>query len=727
MGNVLASRQLAGAAVVWLALTLAPAACAPPNSAQPTDGGDEDAAAATDEDACGVESPDAAPPDPDAAETPVWTFVSYPDFLNADIGDVSALTALRNSTNPAYETAIAYVLDTMAAENPDFVMVAGDLVNGHWYADADGVQVFGPVGTLEEKAAAVTTAADLYYSQWKERFAARGLPVYAAVGDHDIGDNDWAAGSAKAFLVPTYKEQWAKQFTLDASGAPLYDARPVGTPFEHTAYAVRHKNVLIVTVDVFRQTDPTMTIDSRTGSVRADVVDGQLAWLDAVLAGAADDPAIDHVIVQGHVPVLVPVRQMSSSGLTMPGAGESLFWQTLAQRKVDLYFAGEVHDMTASNHLGVEQVAHGGIIGNAPRISYLVGRVYPDRLELELKSADIVVPGGSTARLWQAGSNRPREMIAVASPGFVSVGTLVIDKSSGATQYLNRTGYFIPLGQPPPPTDGLAVHLPLDEQSGTTAVNRGNTGAANNGALTGATFVPGKLGNGLLFDAADRVVAGSSPALGAQARTTSVWVRLAAPGSLRTMFTFGSNQSGGKWDTDIDATGVYEVGVGQGRVDGSGGLSLADNEWHQVVSVLPEGANNLTALRMYVDGNAIAFTAPSTTVNTLLGPFVLGHSANSQSFQQFAGTLDDVAVWGDALTPAEVRALHDLGDDATLAYDAGEVDTLFASFAAAQDVTIGGRLWLYQPGGLTGAPGQLVHDGASYAINLGGGAGFTSP
>jgi 3',5'-cyclic AMP phosphodiesterase CpdA len=319
-----------------------------------------------------------------------WTFVSFPDFLNADIGDVSALTTAVNSTNPAHEAAIAAVLDAMAAEQPDFVLVAGDLVNGHWYSDASGVQVFGPVGTLAEKTAAVTTAANVYYPQWKKRFSDRGLKVYAALGDHDVGDNNWPAGTDRSQLVPTYKQQWAKQFTLDGNGNPLFAIRPMGTPFENTAYAVRHKNVLIVTVDVFRQDDPMVTIDSKTGSVRNDVVGDQLAWLDSVLMSAATDPQIDHVIVQGHVPVLLPVRLLNSSGLTMPGAGDSEFWQTLSRNKVDLYFAGEVHDMSTQNYAGVEQVVHGGIMGYAPHVSYLVGHVYPDRVELELKMAELV-------------------------------------------------------------------------------------------------------------------------------------------------------------------------------------------------------------------------------------------------------------------------------------------------------------------------------------------------
>lgn len=653
-----------------------------------------------------------------------WTFVSFPDFLNADIGDVSALTTAVNSTNAAHEAAIDAVLSAMASEQPDFVLVAGDLVNGHWYADAAGVQVFGPVNTLEEKKAAITKAANLYYSQWKKRFADRNLAVYAAVGDHDVGDNNWPANQDKAFLVPHYKQEWAKQFTLDANGNPRFALRPVETAYEHTAYAVRHKNVLIVTTDVFRQDDPTVTIDSKTGSVRTEVAGEQLAWLDSVLAAAAEDPQIDHVIVQGHVPVLVPVRQRNSSGLTMPGAGASQFWQTLAKHKVDLYFAGEVHDMSAANFEGVEQVVHGGIMGYATKVSYLVGRVYPDRIELELKSADLEYPANDTTRLWQAGTNRPRAQYSISADGFSSAGSLVIDKVGGSTQYVNRSGYFIPLGGT---ATGLAVHLPLDESGGNTALNHGSTGATNNGIVEGATFVPGKLGNALSFDNMDRVVAGVPPATAAKARTASIWVRVTPnPDAIQTAFTFGTNSGGGKWDVDVDTTGYFELGVGMGRTDGSANPEVTDNTWHHLVTVLPQGATTLPQVKMYLDGNPITFSAPTTAIATTTGNIQLGRCANTNITQQYTGLLDDFAIWAEELPAGHIRALYSFGNEPALAYDASDVQALLEGFKAKQDITVNGRLWRYQASGITSTLGQVTPTGSGYEINLGGGAGFVS-
>ena len=54
------------------------------------------------------------------------------------------------------------------------------------------------------------------------------------------------------------------------------------------------------------------------------------------------------------------------------------------------------------------------------------------------------------------------------------------------------------------------------------------------------------------------------------------------------------------------------------------------------------------------------------------------------------GWLDDVAVWRQALTPAQVAGLHTLGN--RFGYDAAEVDTLFNA-PREYPVTVGGVEW----------------------------------
>lgn len=338
----------------------------------------------------------------DEQESDAWTFVSMPDFLNVDT----------MYPQPGWEETLGYVLKAVRAENPDFVLVAGDLVMGRWWS--------------EEK---IEKYAAIYYPQWINRMNAHGLKFYTAIGDHEVGDNPWPPERAK--LVPSFKRAFREHLKMPLNGPD---------EFKGTAFFVEHKNTLIVAVDVFEHGKGSQ------GDIVAQVTGAQLEWLNRVFA---DHPHVEHVIVMGHTPILGPVRKQSSSGLMLEKGRESPLWQSMAQHHVDLYLCGEVHAITCTERDGVQQIAHGGLFGYNPKVNYLVGRVSPQKIELELKELDIQCNG---ARLWQEGDNRPYQRVtippAIRNRGFVGVGQLTIDKSGENKEMLNRTGYFNETGNP---------------------------------------------------------------------------------------------------------------------------------------------------------------------------------------------------------------------------------------------------------------------------------------
>jgi len=382
------------------------------------------------------------PETPETPETPevAYRFVSMPDFFNADLGDVSGLPGWEpgepNSINEAYAEAIDTVLASVKRDDPAFVTVAGDLVEGHWGRDADGTGIFGPVETEEERLSAVTAAGNLYYGQWRENFAMRELPVYAGLGDHDIGDNRWAAppgqgwpaGSFRHLAVPTFKEVWAQHFTKDETGAPRFPLRPVGTPWEDTAYAIEpDPETLMVFVDVFRHNGR---------GVQPVVAGGQLRWLRALLEDAKLR-GVDNVIVQGHVPVLGPVRSRNSSGLHILRGGRSQFWRLLEEMEVDMYLCGEVHAVTAIDD-GVLQVCHGGLITRGT-VNYMLVTVYDGgTIDLEVKRFwRTWIDRG--AQLWQTNFRRhPIEVAYAPRPVTTATGRL------GPAGFTEPTGRFRP-------------------------------------------------------------------------------------------------------------------------------------------------------------------------------------------------------------------------------------------------------------------------------------------
>ncbi|MHC4433276.1 MAG: ThuA domain-containing protein [Planctomycetota bacterium] len=336
-------------------------------------------------------------PEGGVASAKTWNFVSIPDFVNVDL----------TYPQPGWEDTLSYVLKAIKAENPEFVLVAGDLVMGRW-PDKDSIK----------KHAAI------YYSAWVKRMQDHGLKFYTAIGDHEIGDNPWR-DEEKAALVPYFKRQFQRYLKMPLNG-PL---RMRGTAF----YFV-HENTLFVSVDVFEKGEGPQ------GGIVAKVTGDQLEWFERIIA---DHSGVKHVVVMGHTPVLGPVKKESSSGLMLEGGAESPLWQAMKKLGVDLYLCGEVHAITCTQADDVLQIAHGGLFGYNPKVNYLLGTVSGDQIRLELKEIEIINSGD---KLEQVGNNRPHETVTIADDvkqkGFITVGTATIDKSGPVKILANPIGCF---------------------------------------------------------------------------------------------------------------------------------------------------------------------------------------------------------------------------------------------------------------------------------------------
>lgn len=397
-----------------------------------------------------AEAASATPSGPLVGPTrPVYTFVSAPDLVNADFGDLNNYPGWQpgspNSWNKTSDDSLNRLFREMASWQPDGVFVAGDEVRGHWDTDNAGTGTFGPVGTPAEKREAIRRAGDFYYQTWKDRFPANGIDyadVYPAIGDHEIGDNPWPAGSFAHDAVPDFKRVWADNFTTAGGDARRFPDHPVGTRYDDTAYATYlSPELLLVSVDTFAWSEESLDIDVRGG---------QLEWLRGVLAAAAPDTKI---MVQGHVPVLTPVRERGSSGLLLEGEAQSAFWQLLEEYDVDLYLAGEVHNFTASQETaqGTVQLAHGGLFAHGTA-GYVVGRVYADgRISLEARKMMDQATGADAERgLWQT-RNEIQAKVRFGDTS-ESVGTLVIEDDGTISSRSGELEEYTPLPGEAPAT-----------------------------------------------------------------------------------------------------------------------------------------------------------------------------------------------------------------------------------------------------------------------------------
>lgn len=371
----------------------------------------------------------------DRAPARAMRALSSPDFLNNDVGDLSRGPGFwlpgrtENSINAYYRRALDTILDDWRNQGPDDVLVAGDLVAGWWGTRYDGSGNFGPGSTLAQRKAALRRAAATYYPQWKKRFAVRGLDVHPAMGDHELGDNPWPPDKRR--LVPTFEQEFARRFGQTPDGRPRYRHRPRGSRHELTAYAWRpHPSVQMITLNVFQVTP-------QGARIRLDIIQAQ--WVERVLRKARRD-GVKWIIVQGHTPIVGPVRSHTSSNLMFEGGAHSTLWGLFATYGVDLYLCGEVHDVTATHRDGVLQVAHGGRI-TLGRTNYLVIDIYDDEMTLDVRDYDMRwdnAPDGS--RLWQTRAIGMPKILEVAPTPF-TIGTATID---GNGQLLERSGILEP-------------------------------------------------------------------------------------------------------------------------------------------------------------------------------------------------------------------------------------------------------------------------------------------
>ena len=343
----------------------------------------------------------ATPPDGESVSkeqrTQTWAFSSFPDFFNFDVPNPW----------PRWDPAVDWFLNLVELEEPDFVLVAGDLVNGHWWE--------GPT-SVEQMSA-------LYYDAWKRRMANHNLKYYVAIGDHELGDDPWP--KEKLTLVPHFEKAFATHLGMPKNG-------PEGK--KGLAYYVFHKNVLFITVETFENVND---------SIRATVTGEQLDWFKQVLRKYHD---ARYIIVQGHVPIFGEVKSRSSSKIMLESGLNSDFWQAMADGGVDLYLCGEHHDVSVMESDGIWQIVHGSSWGRevVDTQNYLVGRFVSGNLLLEMKQIPMEVGGG---HMWNLHKKRgPREVVMIPDSakraGPKTIGTLQIEKDAETKIYRNRTGIF---------------------------------------------------------------------------------------------------------------------------------------------------------------------------------------------------------------------------------------------------------------------------------------------
>ncbi|MCU0379110.1 MAG: metallophosphoesterase [Bacteroidales bacterium] len=610
-----------------------------------------------------------------------WSFASYPDFHSGDWD-------LREDINPEAFSDQHKVIADIASFNPEFLLLTGDMIGGMWLNNEQLRKKYGAEEDIKEF---IHSCAAICYEGVNSRFAEHGLKVYGCVGDHEIGDQNWEVNSIKSLAVRYFKEAFASAYTLGSNGESLFTGfigavpqRPAGTPYENTSYAFIHKNVMVVTVDIFTQDSPFVPLHPVRGTVYPDVTGDHQKWLDDVLEAGNMIDSVDFIIVQSHFPVLLPVRKHQTSHMTVLNEEESSFWNILKKHKVDVYLSGEVHALTPAidNQSGIIQIVHGSFNNYPnPLLNYLINEVSDDRLII-----------------------RSREKKYENDFQFHTTGQLVIDKTSGE-KVITFEGALTPLDR-----EGLLVHYGFEDPAPVTRVE--NTGLFGPKILYGNNYglkiTEGIIGQGIEFpDGAKAYLKsfGVNPFHGDIARTFACWIKTGS-GERMTLMTTGS----GTFTLQLD-NGLPELVTEADTIKLSGrGSTLNDNKWHHIAVTFPGKGHLLKDICLYVDGEKHNIKALNSDagLNTSPDGFFIVGSSHDMKTNFYVGSMDEVSAWSSALTETMIRVLYSSAASKEEKYDAASLDSLFRIYRAkGKGKALDGKTWSYSTA-LDGDPGTFM-------------------
>ncbi len=195
----------------------------------------------------------------------------------------------------------------------------------------------------------------------------------------------------------------------------------------------------------------------------------------------------------------------------------------------------------------------------------------------------------------------------------------------------------------------LVAHWPLDEGSGTIAVDLSGNG--HDGTIGGtANWVAGQIGLALDFDGSstyidmdDRVVEGTF--------TLAMWLKPRDIPYTSDYYAVWHNDSWGSGDVHVhlrNTTSLWNVDINTGPAVTGTTVLQADEWYHCVVTVTDEGGN---ASQIYING-VLESTGAGGGGTAYMGPGNFGSWNNSG--RNYHGLMDDIRIYDHVLSEVEI-------------------------------------------------------------------------
>lgn len=597
-----------------------------------------------------------------------WRFINIPDYHNAE-------GLSRNI--PEREQRIAEQIEQFKQmkerHGGELIVMPGDCNGGHWYREKflNPFKANPPYTNYTTEQVIIEASRLCYEGLWDIVHKGGYDNFLMAVGDHELGDNPWRKGSEVTKHIATFRQGFANTITLDKTGKSRFTEnignalpRPVGTIYEHTSNAVQYKNVLFVTLDMFRFDGKDINLGNQ-GTINGDISGKHLEWFESVLREAQHIPSIKHIVVQSHLPIIYPVRKYASSGMMVDKYESEKILNVLRKYNVDLYLAGEVHMNTVTKDSKsdlIQLVARGNRLTNMTLVD-----VEDDKLFVKTVH-------------WNG----------------EELGSLTIDKSSSKTK-MESSGLLNPISP-----KGLQIHWSFDNQldksnykssvegefpkegkhnplmaSITEPIVYLNDGDFNyDYSLIGekATQVNGVIGNAAEISAATNLfLLPIGPMDFGYERTLSCWVKTTAKGR-RIILNSGSywGNSGQFFNLGVNE-GNLELALRPETYTYTKNLSINDGEWHHLAVVMPHNDAKIEDLKLFVDGLLITdkkTSNPEVNVNTTQANWMAVATQTetyktdlkkTMNMQDYIGLLDDFCLWTRALSDKDIKQIYSEG------------------------------------------------------------------
>ncbi|PHS07636.1 MAG: hypothetical protein COA78_13340 [Blastopirellula sp.] len=198
----------------------------------------------------------------------------------------------------------------------------------------------------------------------------------------------------------------------------------------------------------------------------------------------------------------------------------------------------------------------------------------------------------------------------------------------------------------------------LETGSGSTATD--SSGNGNDGTLQSSTaWEAARCGQSITLNGSSDWVDLGQIDIGTQGYTVSAWFKSRSNAQQTIFAATGTSSTDHLMFLELSSTGTVQF-VHRSPIASSGGTTLASSEtfddgyWHHVAAV-----KSTTDLRLYIDGELIDTMSDTTDVHSSVD-VVLGRYGVGLSERYFSGSLDDVRLYGAAMSDSEIAQLFGL-------------------------------------------------------------------